>query len=252
MSILKTYRPTVLAVGGFYAREIGSSAPPMPIGGVQEMTLEYNEKKISQANTSGGGGNRHSMYRIEDFMIKAKLQDLNAVNMARCMRAVSSEVMAGTVVDELQSATRGGLIRLDHPNPTALVLKTAADAVISPVNYEVRPEGVWVYDDAPAITIAATPVKVSYAHSGYDVYQLLTRTSPLLHLYFAGLNEAVSNDPFLIDLWRVQQSLTKSLALVSGDAYATLDFEGEVLPDPTRTGVGVSRYAAIRQVSTVA
>ena len=34
---------------------------------------------------------------------------------------------------------------------------------------------------------------------------------------------------------------------VSGDAFATLDFEGEVLLDPTRTGVGVSKYAYIRQ-----
>ena len=243
---IKTYRPTILA-GILYAREIGSTLPLMAIGGVQEMTTDISSKKITQANTSGGGGNRASLERVEDFMVKAKLQDLNAVNIARCLRSVSSEVIAGTVVDELQTATRGGLIKLLHPSPTAVVLKTALDVVISAVNYEVRPEGIYIYEDAPAIATPATPVKVSYAHSGYDVHQLLTRSSPLLHLYFAGMNEVESDAPFLVDLWRVQQSLTKSLALISADAFATLDFEGEVLQDPTRAGVGISKYAYIRQ-----
>ena len=243
---LKIFRPTLLA-GIVYAREIGSTLPLMSIGGVQEMTLDIGGKKITQANTSGGGGNRASIERVEDFMVKAKLQDLNVINMARCLRATQSEVIAATVVDELQTATRGGLIKLNHPNPTAVVLKTAADEVILAANYEARPEGLYVYEDAAAITIANTPVKVSYAHSGYDIHQLLTRASPLLHLYFAGMNEAESNAPFLVDLWRVQQSLTKSLALISADAFATLDFEGEVLQDPTRTGVGISKYAYIRQ-----
>lgn len=250
--MIQTFRPTILAASGLFAREIGSTAPLMAIGGVQEMTLDISSKKITQVNTSGGGGNRSALERVEDFMVKAKLQDLNAVNMARCLRSVSSEVLAGTVVDELQTATRDSLIKLEHPSPTAVTLKTAADVVISPVNYEVRPEGIYIYDDAPAIVSASTPVKVSYAHSGYDVHQLLTRASPLLHLYFVGLNEVESNTPFLVDLWRVQQSLTKSLALVSGDAYATLDFEGEVLQDPTRTGVGISKYAYIRQVKAPA
>lgn len=242
----KIFRPTLLA-GIVYAREIGSTSPLVPIGGVQEMTLDITNKKIQQKNTSGGGGNRASIEHIEEFMVKAKLQDLNPINMARCLRATQSEVLTGTVVDELQTATRGGLIKLEHPGATTVVLKTAADVVISAVNYEARPEGIFVYDDAPAITVAATPVKVSYAHSGYDVLELLTRASPLLHLYFAGMNEADSNAPFLVDLWRVQQGLTKSLALISADAFATLDFEGEVLQDPTRTGVGISKYAFIRQ-----
>ena len=243
---LKIFRPTLLA-GILYAREIGSTAPLVEIGGVQELTLDINIKKITQKNMSGGGGNRASIERIEDFMVKAKLQDLNPINMARCLRATQSEVLAGTVVDELQTATRGGLIKLEHPGATTVVLKTAADVVISAVNYEVRPEGLYIFEDAPAITLAATPVKVSYAHGGYDVMQLLSRASPLLHLFFAGMNEAESNAPFLVDLWRVQQGLTKSLALISADAFATLDFEGEVLQDPTRSGVGISKYANIRQ-----
>lgn len=243
---IKIFRPTLLS-GIVYAREIGSTQALMPIGGVQEMTLDITNKKIQQKNTSGGGGNRASMERVEDFKVKAKLQDLNPINMARCLRATQSEVLTGTVVDELQSASRGGLLRLAHPGATTVVLKTAADVVISAANYEVRPEGLYIYEDAPAIATPATPVKVSYAHSGYDVIELLTRASPFLHLFFAGMNEAESNAPFLVDLWRVQQGLTKSLALISADAFATLDFEGEVLQDPTRAGVGISKYAYIRQ-----
>ena len=243
------FKPTLLA-GIVYAREIGSSSPLLPIGGVQELSLDYEVKKIEQVNTAGGGGKRSTIERVENFLVKGKLQDLNAVNIARCLRSTSTEVAAGTVVDELHTAYRGGLAALAKPSPTAVTVKTAADVTIAPTNYEVRPEGIYFYDDAPDIAVlpAGTAVKISYAHSGYNLHELLTRASPILHMQFAGMNEAELDAPFLVDLWRVQQGLMKSLSLISGDAYAVLDFEGEVLSDPTRTGVGISKFAQIRQV----
>jgi hypothetical protein len=42
-------------------------------------------------------------------------------------------------------------------------------------------------------------------------------------------------------MWRVSQGVTKQLSLIN-KGFTTLDIEGELLKDPTKTGAGVSAY----------
>lgn len=243
----RVFRPTMMA-GIVYAREVGSTQPLQPIGGVEEFTIAIDEAKITQANTSSsGGGNRAVVYRINEMTLAAKLQDLNPINLARSLRSAATEVAAGTVTDELAKAIAGGLTRLAHLNPSTVVVRNAdTQAVIAAAgNYEVRPEGIFWYDDAAALS-AAPPggldLEVDYAHSGYDVIQALTAAAPILEMAFSGVNEAMEDAPSVVDFFRVQLSATKGLNLISAGAFATLDIEGEVLRDPTKTGAGVSKY----------
>ena len=60
-------------------------------------------------------------------------------------------------------------------------------------------------------------------------------------LRFGGLNEADSGRPVIFDLWRVSQGVAKQLTLIK-KGFGALDIEGVVLQDPTKTGVGISRY----------
>jgi hypothetical protein len=48
--------------------------------------------------------------------------------------------------------------------------------------------------------------------------------------------------PSVVDFYRVQLSATKGLNLISAGSFATLDIEGEVLADATKTGPGISKY----------
>ena len=256
----RIFRPTMMA-GIVYAREVGSALALQSIGGIEELTLAIDETKITQANTSSsGGGNRAVVYRINEMTLTAKLQDLNPINLARSLRAMHTEVAAGTVTDEVATARAGGLTRLAHLQPATVVVRGAADAVVSAAgNFEVRPEGLFWYDDSAAITAAkaawviANPglepedfpglaIEVDYAHSGYDVLQALTAAAPILEMSFSGVNEAQEDAPSVVDFWRVQLSATKGLNLISAGAFAELDIEGEVLRDPTKTGAGVSKY----------
>ena len=50
-----------------------------------------------------------------------------------------------------------------------------------------------------------------------------------------------SGKPVIVDLWRVSQGVTKQLTLIK-KGFGALDIEGEVLQDPGKTGVGISRY----------
>lgn len=256
------FRPT-MSSGVLYAREIGSTEPMQPVGGVQELVLNFDEQKINQQQFSApGGGNRATVNRVNEATITAKLQDINPVNLARALRGLRSEVLAGTVAGELHTAQAGGLVLLEHVNPTATVVRNATSSapIAAGGNYEVRPEGIFWFDDSPELASAkaafaiANPgaefvglgIEVDYAHSGYDVVEVLTRSAPVLELYFASVNEAMQGLGSGLHFYRVQQSLTSGLNLISAGEFAALDIEGEVLQDPTKTGAGRSKYMRFR------
>lgn len=254
----RVFRPTMMA-GIVYAREVGSTQPLQPIGGIEEFTITIDEAKVTQANTSSsGGGNRAVVYRINEMTIAATLQDLNPVNLARSLRSNATAVLAGTVVDEQGVARAGGLTRLAHLQPATVVVRNAGSTTVIPAagNFEVRPEGLFWFDASPAIETARAahvlatplvpfpglPIEFDYAHSGYDVIQALTATAPVLEMSFSGVNEAMEDAASVVDFFRVQLSATQGLNLISAGSFATLAIEGEVLRDPTKTGAGVSKY----------
>lgn len=259
------FRPTMTA-GVLYAREVGSVQPMQPVGGCEELTLNFDETKINQSNfQSSGGGNRATVNRVNEATMSAKLQDLNPVNLARSLRALHSEVAAGTVTNELVTARAGGLTMLAHLNPSTVAVNAAPGgaAITMAGNYEVRPEGLFFLDDSPAVAAAkatwetANPtldeapfpglaIEVDYAHSGYDVLEVLTRAAPIMEFYFAGMNEAMNGAGSGVHLYRCQQGLTQALSLISGSNFATLDIEAEILLDPTKTGAGKSKYMSLR------
>jgi len=261
MKSTRVFRPTMMA-GIVYAREVGSTQPLQPIGGIEVLTIAIDEAKITQSNTSSsGGGNRAVVYRINEMTLAATLQDLNPINLARSLRSGVQEVLAGTVTNEAANARLGGLTRLAHLQPSTVVVRNATtDAVIAAAgNFEVRPEGLFFYDDSTAVVAAkdawetANPtlpetdfpglgIEVDYAHSGYDVIQALTAATPILEMSYAGVNEALEDAPSVVDIFRVQLSATQGLNLISAGEFATLEIEGEVLRDPTKTGAGVSKY----------
>lgn len=251
MNTSQIYRPTMNA-GKLYARLVGSAAAMQSIGGVEVLELSIEEDTKKQTDYSvGGGGTRAQVKRVNSVTMKATLQDLNPVNLARAVFGETSAEVAATVTDEPHQAWKGGLIPLAHINPTAVTLTTAGGtptAIPMAGNYEVRPEGIFIFDNAPGITTDGMNVLVDYAHSGYDVIEALTGAAPILEMRYAGLNEALSGTPSVIDLFRVQMGATKGFGLINDD-FATLEVEGEVLADPTKTGAGVSRFFRAQMVT---
>lgn len=244
--ISKVYKPS-MNVGQLYARPYGSATAPMPVGNVLELSLDTTEDVETQPNmTVLGGGVYAEVRRVKDVKVKIKLADLNVVNLARSTLGTVAGVEAGTVTDEPHTATLGGLVRLAHIAPTALMLKKgatagAATAVPAAGNYEVRPEGIYLLPDAAGLT-SSDLLWVSYSYGDYAVIEALTTKAPELELTFGGLNEADAGNPVLVEIWRASQGITKSLALLASKGFGSLDVEGTVQMDPTKTGVGVSRY----------
>lgn len=240
----KIYRP-VARVGQFYAAVYGTSVL-LPMGNVLEASTEMAESVEKQEDMSVLGGGTHAeLRRVTGVTFKAKLADLNTTNLTRALRGTLSEQNAGTVTDAPYTATLGALLPLPHTGVSSLVVKKgetagAATTVTAAGNFELRPEGVWLQEGASGIA-NADKLWLSYSHADQVVIEALTAATPQLYIRFAGLNEVDSGKPSVVDLWRVSQGVAKQLALIT-KGFTTLDIEGEVLKDPTKTGAGISPY----------
>ena len=240
MSIIKQiYRPTQL-VGQVYARPYGTASALAECGNTLALELTHEEDVKKQPDMRrGGGGTYAQSRRIKEVNLKMELADWNAVNFARSVFGSASVVAGAAITDEAHVAYKGGLIRLAHISPTLVTVKKGV-TVIDPVNYEVRAEGIYVPVDTPNITDADALV-ISYTHPEHVDIEALTTSAPELELSFGGLNEADSGTPTIVDIWRLGAGVAKTLALIQND-FGTLTIEGEVLSDPRKSGVGISRF----------
>lgn len=252
MLTTKIFRPTMNS-GKVYARLVGAAAPMQEVGGIEQLELAIKEtiKKQTDFNRAGGG-TRAQVSRIDEVMMKAVLQDLNPVNMARAVFGNTSPVQDGTITDEPHVAYKGGLIALEHLNPTAVTLTTGGGSptpIAAAGNYEVRPEGIFVFDDAAAITDGGIAVLVDYTHGAYDLVQAMVTAAPIVEMRYAGVNEAMSGENYIVDLFRVKLGATKKVGLIDSKDFASLDIEGEVMKDPTKTGAGASAYFKMQMLT---
>ena len=247
MTTSQIYRPTMRS-GQVYARLAGSAAPMQSIGGIEVLELAVSEDTKKQGDFSrAGGGTRAQVKRVTGVTMKATLQDINPLNLARAAFGEATEVGAGTVTSEAVVGYKGGLIPLARINPTAVTVKKGAAVVVAATNYEVRPEGIFVLDNAATI-VNGDALTVDYSYGAYDVVQALTTAAPILEMRYAGVNEAMSSAASVVDLFRVQLGAPKSFSLIDKD-FATLEIEGEVLLDSTKTGAGVSKYYRVQMVT---
>lgn len=249
--LTKVYKP-MLTVGQVYARPYGSNVLPMPIGNVLELGLQHTEDVQKQTDmTKLGGGTHAEVRRVTDVQVAMKLADVNVVNLARAALGTVTGVDVNTATDEggWTVGSLGSIFPLVGVGPSAVTVKkgaTAAGAATVPMagNYEIRPEGIYVLENATGI-LPTDKLWVTYTSLPYAVIEALTTKSVELQLLFGGLNEADSGKPVIVDIWRASQGVTQALSLLNS-GFGALDVTGTVLQDPTKTGAGVSKYYRTR------
>lgn len=243
--IARVFRPA-MNVGQVYARPYGSTSPHMPIGNVLELGLEHSEQVITQQDMTQLGGGVHSeVRRVQEVKCKMKLADLNLINLARACQGTVAGVQAGQIEKEAHTAMLGGLLKLQHIQPTNVVLKKGPDAqaaadVDVAGNYEVRPEGIYLFPNATGIA-DGDKLWATYDYGAYAVMEAITTKAVELDLVFGGLNEADGGKPQVVSIYRCSQGITSALALINS-GFGALDVEGSVLMDPTKQGTGISKY----------
>ena len=218
----------------------------MELGNASKLELTTKEDKQTLKDfTKPGGGTYASVSRIDNVMVQMTLHDLNKTNVARAVFGTASAVAGETVADEVVVAFKDALVPLAHINPTAVVVSNsdAATTYKEGEDYEVRPGGIFILDAGDIAD--AQSLKVGYTYVAYSKIEAMTTGAITLELHFEGLNEANSDKPVVVDIYRAQLSPTKALSLL-GDKFADLQVEAEVLKDTTKTGTGISQYFRAR------
>jgi len=249
---VKVFSP-MANVGRVYLQDLSVvDGPRFYVGNTSDLKITHNEQVEKTPDYDGLGGGTHSeLRRIESVGVAFVLYDINADNIAMATRGSRTTVASGTVTEESKKAHIGGLIRLDHPGASSVVV-TSTDGVTTYNDYEVTGAGVLVAasgDLATAITDpdAGLPVLVSYSYGEYNKVKPLTEAKKQFGLVFDGLNEADSGKPVIVDVWKVSPGIVNELALKS-TSMMNVPIEGEVLKD-TSKGAGESAFYEVNQVA---
>ena len=239
------YKP-YLGSGQVFARIAGAAVALLAIGNCSMLEPTVKEDKQTLKDyTKPGGGTYASVSRIDTVSIKLKLHDLNPTNVARAIFGNEAVVTAGTVLDEVTIAYKGGLMPLAHVNPTSVVVTNSAATTtyVAGVDYEVKGGGLLILETS--VITNGQSLKTDYAFAEYTKVEAMTTGAVILELHFEGLNEADSGKPVILDVYRAQLSPTKALSLL-GDKFSDLEVEAEVLKDPSKSGTGISQYMRVK------
>lgn len=126
-----------LGVGKIYLREIGASLGFLEVGNCSTLNfgVTEEEKKLKDF-TSGGGGTRNSVKRVDTVTAAFTMHDLNGANLARALYGATSAVESAAVASESVTVYSDALAPFAHmpaatPTPTVVPAQAAASARVN-------------------------------------------------------------------------------------------------------------------------
>lgn len=177
--------------------------------------------------------------------VQVTLEDWDKDNLKLMLYGDSQVVTGASVTNELTATgiTAGGIYKTANMGISTVTITDSASSPVTLVagtNYTVT--------DATAGLITFTnvgtytqPFKVNYTFAANEIVRMFTQGLTDIGLLFYGINttnSAVSNKPFIVELYRTSFSPTKSLSLI-GDDVAKFELDGTVLYDDTKASNGL-------------
>jgi hypothetical protein len=238
-------RRTYLGKGKVYMRDL-TGGGLLPVGGVSklELSIETDKKELPNFQTSAGG-NVNEISRVKSVGVAITMQEFTAENLVKAIRGTLSQEVAGTVTDERHTATKGGLIILAKmPDRSVDPVVTvdpdgSPDIKVKGVDYEFTPSGITILEDGSITTDDI--LGIAYSTVKMDVIEALTNSGGEYELFFDGLNEAESDAPVNMLLYKTKFSPTSGLGLI-GEDFGELELDGSLLVDTSKTGTGISQF----------
>ena len=235
--------------GRIFASRYGDKSQSHEFGNCSELSLQINEdKKTLMDYTTGGGGLRNSLSRVNEITLTIGARDFIKENIALACNADVSSYVSATITDEvLADAHAGALLKtsklVDMTQAYTLKSNDALTTYTEGVDFEMTNAGPVII--AGTTIPAGEDVKFSFKSLAASVIEALTHSPYDWTLTFTGINEAQQGKAVVLECFKVRFS-PGSMAFI-GDDFDTLTLTATLLSDSLRTGTGLSKFFAITQ-----
>ncbi|MBL4796734.1 MAG: hypothetical protein JKY50_04935 [Oleispira sp.] len=241
---------TFVGVGTVYLENLKESKGLLPIGEVSKLELAIETEKLElKSHIQSGGGLADSITRISGVNIAMDIDNFSADNIAMALFGNTTAAVGAAITDEPHKAYPGALVSfVNPPDLESGIEVTSVDGLttyVLGVDYELSPAGITII--AGGAISAMTEILVDYIGVNHDVIEMLTGAGDSYRLYFEGLNEANSDSPVLVDIFRSKFDPTSSIGFIT-EGIGNLSMSGTVLKDTTKVGAGISKYVNIKKV----
>ncbi|MFC4158286.1 phage tail tube protein [Chitinimonas lacunae] len=243
--------------GSAYVAEVVNGVPGKfrHLGNLASLnvTQKRNVSKHKESQ-SGMGMTDLVLYDDPEIEIEIPLQKLNVANLLWMVKGSAHELPERTSTDEAFEAglVAGDLIRLPYPNVSdvQIVDSSAAPKTLElGKHYLFSQQGMVEFLDLDGFT---QPLKRSYKAGKATRVAMLTDTEREHWLRFEGLNRARSNEPLLIEYYRIQTDLADKLDLIT-DKLAEFTVKAQALSDPTKPLTGeYGQFGSITKMAKAA
>ena len=231
-----------IGVGKVLARAFGSTGRFRHVGNVSKLDASHKlDTKRQRDYTRTGGGTLIKVSRIDQVELAMTWLSFSPENYTLALAGNLAPVALGVVTAEVVKGYKGSTVPLAHPPSVITTVKdvaTGAITYVAGVDYEMSPSGLYIPDTSSIVD--AADLTVAYSHAAYSRVEAAMVTSSLLELLFEGLNEADSNKPVIVNIWKADVPSADQVQLI-GDDLGKFDFKAECLKDSTK-GAGASAF----------
>ena len=207
------------------------------LGNVPEATLALGTESTDKNESFTG--KRLQIGRLQTAVTAAfnyTLDYWSTANLALAFNSEETSIASSTVTGETfpTGLAIGDQVRLDHPFVSSLVISDSATptpATVTSGNYNLVGHSDSVVEIA-GLGSYVQPFTAAYSYAAATNLVLFSKIGLAVYLQFDGINTE-TNEPVLIDLWKVRHDPVSELGLINTE-YGNLAMTSAVLFDQSR------------------
>jgi len=172
------------------------------------------------------------------------MESINQENLAYALRGTTSDVAGGSQAATAYTAKLGKIVPLGYIQVSSVVIQDDADTItyVEGDNYRIDVAAGSIYFFTTAEQTAASAgdmiadddeVHIAFDYADQKVMQAMVSATQTRWVRFEGLNTADSNNPVVVDMFKVETDLLAELSFISDDIQG-MEVTGVVLSDDTR------------------
>ncbi len=242
-----SYSSAAILKGAPYLAPYGTKTPE-PLGNSSKVTysVELDEKELPDYENPGGGVDT-KVTRVKSAKVVVSLRKVPVKNLELAFGGNAISFAAGDVDAEAHTAGGpGSLVMLGYPQDMTKDITVTPDTAGNPYvegeDYRRVRAGIVLLEGGDIA--AGTKIKVAYSKLAGHSIEALVDINRDYYLVLDGVNE-VDETPVLAEFYKVKFTPAKSIEFI-GDDFVSLDLEGTLQKDETKTGVGLSKYMRVR------